>query len=155
MCEGIVQSYPHILHFRTCILYSSPICDHRSLRRHYHPDRCISNHHVYRCLWGTYKKCRFSLRELGVEPPGEADAAGPWTTCRVTDLIVCNSLPVSLQDVYARVLCCFNCVRFYDPKDCSPSGSSDHRILQARILEWVAMPSSRGSFQLRDRTHAS
>ena len=29
---------------------------------------------------------------------------------------------------------------------CSPSGSSVHRILQARILEWVAMPSSRGTF---------
>ena len=29
--------------------------------------------------------------------------------------------------------------------DCSPSGSSVHGILQARILEWVAMPSSRGS----------
>ena len=26
--------------------------------------------------------------------------------------------------------------------DCSPSGSSVHGILQARILEWVAMPSS-------------
>ena len=28
--------------------------------------------------------------------------------------------------------------------DCSPPGSSVHGILQARILEWVAMPSSRG-----------
>ena len=34
-----------------------------------------------------------------------------------------------------------------DPVDCSPPGSSVHGILQARILEWVAMPSSRGSFQ--------
>ena len=31
-------------------------------------------------------------------------------------------------------------------------GSSDHGILQARILEWVAVPSSRGSSQLRDQT---
>ena len=30
-----------------------------------------------------------------------------------------------------------------DPVDCSPPGSSVHGILQARILEWVAMPSSR------------
>ena len=36
--------------------------------------------------------------------------------------------------------------------DCSPLGSSVHVILQARILEWVAMPSSRGSSQPRDRT---
>ena len=32
-----------------------------------------------------------------------------------------------------------------DPMDCSPLGFSVHGILQARILEWVAMPFSRGS----------
>ena len=32
-----------------------------------------------------------------------------------------------------------------NPMDCSPPGSSVHGILQARILEWVAMPFSRGS----------
>ena len=32
----------------------------------------------------------------------------------------------------------------WDPMDCSPPGSSVHGILQARILEWVAMPSSGG-----------
>ena len=42
-----------------------------------------------------------------------------------------------------------------DPKDCSPPGSSVHRILQARILEWVAIPFSRGSSWPRDRTHFS
>ena len=35
--------------------------------------------------------------------------------------------------------------------DCSPSGSSVRVILQARILEWVAIPFSRGSSQPRDR----
>ena len=34
-------------------------------------------------------------------------------------------------------------------------GSSVHGILQARVLEWVAMPSSRESFQVRDRTQVS
>ena len=37
--------------------------------------------------------------------------------------------------------------------DCSPPGSSVHGILQARILEWVAMPSSRGSSRSRDWSH--
>jgi len=36
--------------------------------------------------------------------------------------------------------------------DCSPPGFSVHEILQARILEWVAISSSRGSFQPRDQT---
>ena len=42
-----------------------------------------------------------------------------------------------------------------DPMDCSPPGSSVHGISQARILEWVAMPSSRGSSQPRGRTQVS
>ena len=47
------------------------------------------------------------------------------------------------------------CVWFCDPVDCSPPGSSVHGILQARILEWVAMPSFRGSSWPRDWTQVS
>ena len=43
----------------------------------------------------------------------------------------------------------------YNPLDCNPPGSSVHGILQARIWEWVAMPSSRGSSWPRDRTQVS
>ena len=39
--------------------------------------------------------------------------------------------------------------------DCSPPGSSVHGILQVRILEWVVIPFSRGSFWPRDRTCVS
>ena len=39
--------------------------------------------------------------------------------------------------------------------DCKPASSSVRRILWARILEWVVMPSSRGSLQSRDQTHVS
>ena len=42
-----------------------------------------------------------------------------------------------------------------DTRDCSPPGSSVHAILQARILEWVAMPSSRGPSQPRDWARVS
>ena len=42
-----------------------------------------------------------------------------------------------------------------DPKDYSPPGSSVRGILQARILEWVAMPSSRASSRPRDGTRVS
>ena len=37
-----------------------------------------------------------------------------------------------------------SCPTLCDPMNCSPPGSSVHGILQARILEWVDMPSSRG-----------
>ena len=38
-----------------------------------------------------------------------------------------------------------SCLTLWDPIDCSPPGSSAHRILQARTLEGLATPSSRGS----------
>ena len=46
------------------------------------------------------------------------------------------------------------CLTLCDPVNCS-SPSSVHGILQARILEWVAIPFSRGSSQLRDQTWVS
>ena len=42
-----------------------------------------------------------------------------------------------------------------DPMDYSPPGSSDHGILQARILEWVAISFSRGSSRPKDWTPVS
>ena len=48
-----------------------------------------------------------------------------------------------------------SCLTLCDPIDCNPPGSSIHGILQARILECVAMPSSRGSSQPRDQTCVS
>ena len=48
-----------------------------------------------------------------------------------------------------------SCLTLCDPMDCSPLGSSVHGILQARILEWVAMFSSRVSSQPRDKTRIS
>ena len=47
------------------------------------------------------------------------------------------------------------CPTLCDPMDCSPPGSSVHGILQARILEWVAIPFSRGSSWPRNQTWVS
>ena len=47
------------------------------------------------------------------------------------------------------------CLTLCDPMDCSPPGSSVRGILQARILEWVAMSFSRESSQPRDQTRVS
>ena len=47
------------------------------------------------------------------------------------------------------------CLTLCNPMDCNLPGSSVHGILQARILEWVAMPFSRGSSQPRDPTQVS
>ena len=42
---------------------------------------------------------------------------------------------------YVCVLVAQSCPTLWDPMDCNPRGSSLHGILQARILEWVAIPS--------------
>ena len=48
-----------------------------------------------------------------------------------------------------------SCPTLLDTMDCSPPASSVRGILQARTLEWVAMPSSRGSSQPKDQTQVS
>ena len=48
-----------------------------------------------------------------------------------------------------------SCLTLFDPMDYSPLGSSVHEILQARLLEWVALASFRLSSRPRDWTHVS
>ena len=54
-----------------------------------------------------------------------------------------------------KVLVAQLCPTLCDPTDCGSPGSSDHGILQARILEWVAISSSRGSSWPRDQAQDS
>ena len=58
---------------------------------------------------------------LRSEPPGEPE---PLRVCVCVCVYVCKSL---------------SCVQLCDPMDCSPPGSSVQGILQARVLEWVAI----------------
>ena len=54
-----------------------------------------------------------------------------------------------------KVLVTQSCLTLCDPMDYTPPGSSVHGILQARILEWIAIPFSRGSSWHRDQTRVS
>ena len=54
----------------------------------------------------------------------------------------------SLKKVKVKVIQL--CLTLCDTMDCSLPGSSVYEILQARILEWVAVPFSRGSSQSSD-----
>ena len=62
--------------------------------------------------------------------------------------------------IYMLLFCCCclvieSCLTFCDPMDCSLTGLSVSGILQARILQWVAIPFSRVSSQPRDQTQVS
>ena len=61
-------------------------------------------------------------------------------------IIILHQLDVLLVPQLCPALC--------DPMGCSPPGFSVHRIFQARVLDWVALPSSRGS-SWRDWTQVS
>ena len=75
--------------------------------------------------------------------------------------ICSDSCPLSQWCVRSMccVLCCAqspqSCPTLCDPVDCSPPGYSVHGISQARILEWVVVPSFRRSSQPRDWTPVS
>ena len=62
-------------------------------------------------------------------------------------LLDCESTVVSK---WTCILVAQSCLTLCDPMDCSPLDSSVCGILQARILEWVAIPFSRGSSQPKD-----
>ena len=73
------------------------------------------------------------------EPPG-AEAWGVLTIRPPGKSSVCHHC-----HYYACVKSLQSCLTLCSPIDYSPPGSSVHGILQPRILEWVATPSSRGS----------
>ena len=75
----------------------------------------------------------------------------PWVPCWILKRFLCLYLT---SDV-CLCLATQSCLTLCDPMDCSPSGSSVHEVLQARILEWVAMHFSRGFSQPRNRTLVS
>ena len=56
---------------------------------------------------------------------------------------------------YDGCVCAQSCPALCNPIDCNPPDSSVHRIPQARILEWVAIPFSTGSLWPRDQTWVS
>ena len=57
---------------------------------------------------------------------------------------------LNTSSAYVHAKSLQSCLTLCNPMDCSPPASSVHAILQARMLEWVAVPSSRGSSRPRD-----
>ena len=95
-----------------------------------------------------------SYRPHGLQPtrflhpwdfPGKSTGVGCHCLLRHIMLVSYNMKKV-------KVLVTQLCSALCNPMECSPPSSSAHGILQARILEWAVMPSSRGSFQPRDQT---
>ena len=73
------------------------------------------------------------------------DIAPIGLVCMLSNHLSLTSLNISSQEHACLVT--QSRLSFCHPRDCSPPNSSDHGILQARILEWVAISFSRGSSQ--------
>ena len=94
-----------------------------------------------------YKDICFFLVMLSSLSPNEDDlknACSLWAELKEVNLPSC---------MHAKLL--QSCPTLCDPMNCSLPGSSVHGILQARILEWVAMPYSSRSSWPRDWTRIS
>ena len=76
-------------------------------------------------------------------------------SCRPTTGAVPPRTTMPPQHPCACVLSLQSCPTLFDRTDCSPPDFSVHGILQATILEWVAMAFSRGSSRPRDQTGVS
>ena len=83
-------------------------------------------------IWGIYTEC-FGFENKVIPPPPPPPHPPLLWKVKVTQ----------------------SCPTLCNPMDCSPPVSSIHRIFKARILEWIAMPSSRGHSLPRDRSGLS
>ena len=109
-------------------------------------------HNVYQLYLDKNKEKERILRDWCY---GKCFSAGFMVFCAswVVDGVFASYLPFFV----IPLLCCCgqSCLIHCEPMNCSPPGSSVHGIFQARILERVAMPSSRGSSWPRDQTRVS
>ena len=106
-----------------------------------------------KCLWLSLILCQYPSLVPRVLSPGLPQTLLPRRRNENQVLY----LPEENWVMTKVVLCLVSqsCLTLCDPVDYSPPGSSVHGILQARILEQVAMPFSRRSSQPRDRTQVS
>ena len=106
-----------------------------------------------RDLWDNIKHT--SIRIIGVPEEGEKKKGCE----KIFEEVIVENFPNMEKEMvnhpcgHAKLL--QSCLTLCNPMDPGPPGSSVHGILQARILEWLAMPSSRESSGSRDRTCVS
>ena len=93
---------------------------------------------------GRWARALGPLQHLLAERPGRRRVSAR----RFTEALTTPVTELVCRPAYSRPALC-------DALDCDPPGSSVHGNLQARTLEWAAIPFSRGSFQPRDGTWVS
>ena len=100
---------------------------------------------LWKTVWRSLKRTKTKSKTLKIELPYDLAILllGVYPDKTIMEKI---HVPTMLM----KVLVAQSCLTLCNHMDCSPPGSSGHGILQARILECVAIPFSRGSSQPRD-----
>ena len=103
--------------------------------------------------WSSSSLYQLKRRKAGGCRHGNEDTQHKVKTCQIGWNLqkVCRGTVCTLTrhlslSVDVCVLGAQSCLTLCNPIDCNPPGSSVHGILQVRILEWVAIPFSRGIF---------
>ena len=119
---------------------------------------------IVRNIWlikVTFMHWRRKWQPTPVFLPGESQGQGSLVGCRLWGRTELDTTEATLQQQqqqqqqsHMKVLVIQLCLTLLDSMDCSLSGSV-YGIFQARILKWVAISFSRGSYRSRDRTQAS
>ena len=106
-----------------------------------------------RSSWG---ECSSANTLISAQTSVGTYASVSLSVCIVLCHYVCDDLLQQQWETNINTLskgqvrvCAQSCLTLCNPMDCSPPGSSVHRILQARILEWIAISGSGGSSQPR------
>ena len=107
------------------------------------------------CLRAGLLSCYVtSVVSDSVRPHERQPTRLPWVSPGKNTRVCCHFL-LQCMKVKSQSEVTQSCPTLCNPMDCSWPGSSVRGILQARILEWVAMPSSRESSQPGDQTQVS
>ena len=98
-------------------------------------------------MWGSFHNIPIVCGST--TPGGWHRLLHPWDSPGKNTGVGCQFLPQCMK-VKCESEVTQSCLTFCDPIDCSPPGSSTHGILQARVLEWVAIVFSEGIMKALD-----
>ena len=132
--------------------------EHRERAREHMPPGTVGEKALWLLLLCVFSPCWACPMQIGLSQ--ECCLFYLRSSLRSSDLhltFLCSifmgfSLPCLLSEVSEVAQ---SCPTLCEPMDCSLPGSSVHGIFQAVVLDWVAIPFSRGSSQPRDRTQVS
>ena len=102
--------------------------------------------------WAGGRKITAPRPEQGCLPHPAVGVAGGYRVWHDIGTQSTETTGLNPMKKKVKVLVTQSCPTLYDSIDCNPPGTSVHGILQARILEWGAIPFSKGSSQPRDQT---